>query len=542
MSGLGDKYFKSHTGRAFDEYGTIASTDHTFDNLLKKARTKFRKQLVPLGWGDGRGRVFLTQEDRASHMHVLGATQEGKSKLIELLIRSDINNGYGATLIDPSIYGSTVYKVLNYCASIGFEKVCLIDPSDFRKFDRIPVIQPFKFNAPHEVTVGNLMDALQVVWAVKDRAMTPRIERYVPAVIYALMASGLNLNDVRYLLNRTEFAEQAVAIIQNPSLDRTQAGHLREAFRTIGTFEQFQSTVNRLNDFNDYLLKLVFGSSREGLNWRKLLSELWLILVNLYPKPVWGEDALKQRILGTMFISELIYQIGRLEEHGWRHAHYLYVDEAGDYATRKIARILNLYGKTSLRLVLAHQRFSQFEDPMVLHSIRQNAKIKVLFNSPDTVDREIMMKDMGYGGDIPDRQVSHVLRQLERGQAAVAIGKSSPRLVRFLRIDDVKVKPAKLQALKETIYSQEGYYTEEQINHDINARTPKPESPPTTNSPKQHARGAAKKAARPGPVSAVQGRPPDGGADSENRQQPAKKVRAPSVFRQGRRPAKAGEP
>lgn len=412
-------------------------------------------------------------------MHILGATQEGKSKLIELLIRDDIKNGYGCCLLDMSRPVSTVDKVLNYCASIGFEKVCLINPVDFLKFDKIPVLKPLKYSAPPAVSVGNVMDVLQVIWNTKDFSATPRIQKYAPAVLEALMASRLALSDVQYLLTRQDFYVEQEVILNADSLDRGARNHLRGALRgNPATFEQYQSSINRLDVFRDYLLRYVFGADSPGLQWSKMITDGWLILVKLFPKDVWGDQHLQQRVLGTFVISEILYAINRLQQRGWGKPFYMYIDEAGMYATRKLSDILDYHGKTPARLILAHQRFSQFDDNSVLDSVRQNAKNKVLFYSPNRLDRETMMRDMGYGGDLPDRQVSHILAGLEKGQAAVTVGKSSPRLVKITHIPDVPYPAKSLIDFKKKLYSMEGFYQKEFIETQINARFTHTQSQP----------------------------------------------------------------
>src|SRR5690606_8055416 len=81
--------------------------------------------------------VLLSEEDRDTHMHLLGATRQGKSKLMELLIRGDIERGFGCCLIDPSENGATANAVLRHCAEQGFEKVVLVNPTDFYPYGRV---------------------------------------------------------------------------------------------------------------------------------------------------------------------------------------------------------------------------------------------------------------------------------------------------------------------------------------------------------------------------------------------------------------------
>lgn len=60
--------------------------------MLQEERSNY--PLRELGYGEGT--VLLSEEDRESHIHVLGSPGEGKSKFLELLLRQDIDNGYGA--------------------------------------------------------------------------------------------------------------------------------------------------------------------------------------------------------------------------------------------------------------------------------------------------------------------------------------------------------------------------------------------------------------------------------------------------------------
>ena len=73
--------------------------------------------------------VFLSDEDRSMHTHILGTTGAGKSKLMEHAIRSDIANGNGLCLLDP--HGGLYNNTLDYVTVKRLEnRVILIDPND----------------------------------------------------------------------------------------------------------------------------------------------------------------------------------------------------------------------------------------------------------------------------------------------------------------------------------------------------------------------------------------------------------------------------
>src|SRR6266478_3469581 len=79
-----------------------------------------------------RGRsVLLTDQERARHIHVLGAIGTGKSKLLEHMIRQDIARGRGLCLIDP--HGTLADSIEQWCAMKGvgnYRRIHLIRPGD----------------------------------------------------------------------------------------------------------------------------------------------------------------------------------------------------------------------------------------------------------------------------------------------------------------------------------------------------------------------------------------------------------------------------
>jgi len=58
--------------------------------------------------------------DRYDHMHIIGTTGKGKSKLLEHMIYQDAVHGRGVALIDP--HGNLADDVLSYLGTAGFFK------------------------------------------------------------------------------------------------------------------------------------------------------------------------------------------------------------------------------------------------------------------------------------------------------------------------------------------------------------------------------------------------------------------------------------
>src|SRR5664280_164634 len=124
MNELGSKLFRRLSGTRLDK---LEHRKPRFEDIQARALKKLSSNFPIRDLGrTTESRLLLSEEERESHIHILGSPGEGKSKLLELLIRGDIGK-YGCCLLDPSDNGDTAYKILKYCAKIGFEKVCLID-------------------------------------------------------------------------------------------------------------------------------------------------------------------------------------------------------------------------------------------------------------------------------------------------------------------------------------------------------------------------------------------------------------------------------
>jgi len=68
---------------------------------------------LPLGKNKEGKTIRIYPKTRKTHMQISGATGEGKSKLMEHLIRKDIANNEGLCLIDP--HGYLYNDIVRWC-------------------------------------------------------------------------------------------------------------------------------------------------------------------------------------------------------------------------------------------------------------------------------------------------------------------------------------------------------------------------------------------------------------------------------------------
>ena len=141
---------------------------------------------ILLGHTKDGGPVYLDPKTRSTHMHIIGGTGRGKSKLMEHMIREDILNGHGLCLIDP--HGQLYDDLVTWCEAIGIlkaRKILLFEPTEKN--------WSFAFN-PLKATsselsyhVDSLAKAIAKVWGSEDTDQTPLFERCITSILWLLI-------------------------------------------------------------------------------------------------------------------------------------------------------------------------------------------------------------------------------------------------------------------------------------------------------------------------------------------------------------------
>jgi hypothetical protein len=247
-----------------------------------------------LGYGAEKD-LWITEESRESHMHIIGTTGMGKSYFLLKMMADDIQQGNDFCFLDPSFNGNTMKMVLSYCQSIGFEKILIVDPHYRYQYKRITPLNPFyKYKGP---SVAHIYDTIRVLFDMKNQAMYSFIDQYMPALLGVLWNAGLTLYESVYFSDYSNpyYRDRVLDILQR-SAERSKARkedgglgeefdadgiNIRGAFKTLTTYEKFGSTIRRLNVIYKHdILGLMFGAN-ERIEFTKLVKDGWIILVNL---------------------------------------------------------------------------------------------------------------------------------------------------------------------------------------------------------------------------------------------------------------------
>lgn len=439
------------------------------------------------------GPVKITENDRESHFHIIGGIGQGKSKFLEYLIRHDIDrlhksqDGCGLCFLDGSEDGATMRSVLSYCAQIGFEKVLLIDPLIHTKDEKRPCINPFSVHPDHwNKSVQYLVDAFRVVFEVEDVSRTPFIKSYLTSLFTIFHITGNPPSDLIYFteppdeMNSTlklyedkrnailEMANQKISSPDFPGRWKESAlnslGSLRFAYKNASIFmKEVGSTARRLKLFANAELRAFFNH-REGVSFYDLVSKGWVVLVNV-DKDDLGE--VEARLLGTVIINQLIQSVKVLRKRGFDKPYYLYIDEAGDYVTDKLADILAKKRKIGFRTVLAHQDLSQLTNPLVRQAIVNHTHTKCAFYIADQDERTKVFRMLGYGGDLKPEEAAWNMQSQKKQEMVIRLPKQLPKKITVPFVPDPK---GEVEEFINRIFSHKWYKSNKDISEDVRDR------------------------------------------------------------------------
>ncbi len=149
-----------------------------------------------IGFGESGERIALTDKDLETHVHGIGASRTGKSKLIEWMARELIReNRGGFMLIDP--HGFLYEDLLRWLAYVRPRReIVLFNPS---LESRVVGFNPFRRGPDHISTqVDRRVRATVKAWGADSTDETPRLERWLRCFYHTLIELDLPIDVGRY--------------------------------------------------------------------------------------------------------------------------------------------------------------------------------------------------------------------------------------------------------------------------------------------------------------------------------------------------------
>src|SRR6266478_2598358 len=318
-------------------------------------------------------RLFgIKDEDRFSHIYVIGKTGTGKSTLLETMALQDLECGNGFALIDP--HGDLVARIAARIPASQRDRVVYLNTTD--------PAQPYGYNPLRHVSedrialaASGMMDVFKKMW---PDAWGVRMEHILRNVLMALLEQpDATLHDVLRMLSDGKFRKQVAESLRNETVrtfllkefDRFSFG-----YRADGT----APIQNKVGAFlADPLLNRILTAPKKDLHIRRIMDQGQVLLVNLAKGQI-GEDS--SSLLGALLVTTIgLAAFSRADIPAReRRPFFVYVDEFGSFTTLALANMLCEMRKYRLGFAVAAQYLQQLE-PAIRHAVLGNVGTLISF-------------------------------------------------------------------------------------------------------------------------------------------------------------------
>lgn len=324
-----------------------------------------------IGEGEIKREVHFSRADRSRHCYIIGATGTGKSTLLYNMIRQDIENGEGVTLVDP--HGDLYQQVLSSIPQKRINDVILVDPCDFKHAVGINFLECNDLYKPVQLNfIVNEM--IKIFDRLYDLRATggPMFEQYMRNALLLTMDNGFpgaTLVDIPAIFEDKDYRRFLIercysTFVKTFWTKQAERAGGEAALENMGPY-----ITSKLNQFTtNALLRPIIGQPKSTIDFRKAMDRKQILLVNL-SKGLLGE--LDTQLLGMLIIGKIFSAaMGRINQRPEdRKAMFLYVDEFQNFTTDSVAHLLSEARKFGICLTLANQNLSQLSANSGKHNI-----------------------------------------------------------------------------------------------------------------------------------------------------------------------------
>ncbi len=345
--------------------------------------------------------IYMSLTRFSSHLYVVGASGQGKSKFLQHVLCELCIKNHGAGVFDP--HSDLASDILAQLAAFPKQKPWLSYPVNQR---RIVYLDPSRndyiipcnvlkntVSSPYEIA-ENVVEAFRRVWP-DSLSEAPRFAQILRNAVLVLIANHLTLLELEPLLTDKVFRMRMLNQVKDPLV----ASFFTHQFDRWGPREQPIFIAPVLNKVSAFLFKpqvrYMLGANENRLDFRSIIDSGKILIINL------GcfRDEETQRLLGSLFLTSLeqaAFSRSNIPS-SQRRPFFTMIDEFPLFCSRdqtSLARILSECRKYRLHLGLAHQTVTQLPGARIQGAL-ENAKLKVIFGTgrqtAESIVKELFM-------------------------------------------------------------------------------------------------------------------------------------------------------
>ena len=306
--------------------------------------TNYRDQIVPFG---------IRRADRRRHLYIVGKSGVGKSCLLQLLAKNDLENGDGFAVLDP--HGDLIDDILKLVPEKRISDVVILDPSD--------VNFPASFNplaqVPEELRMRVGIGFVEIFKKLFGNSWNEPLEHLLRYTVLALLATDrATVLSIRKML----LDEKYRLMIADQVPDEVVQRFWYHDFKTWQERFHEQAISPLLDKVNQFvstnMIRNIVGQPVNRFNFREIMDSKKILLMKV-SKGILGDE--NASLLGAMVVARL-YEAAMSRADlppEKREDFYFYVDEFHNFATSTFKEILSESRKYGLNLTLANQYLGQ---------------------------------------------------------------------------------------------------------------------------------------------------------------------------------------
>lgn len=354
-------------------------------------------------------KIRVSPKEWRAHMHVLGSSDTGKSKLLEWLMRGDLRDRQGFCLVDP--HGTLYDAVAQFAAHHVLSRDLIL--LNLSRPDAIIGFNPFQAMPGVEISaqVDRRIAATLRAWNVKTTDTTPTLDRTLRLVYTIMIEQNLGLREANHLIayQARDVRARLIERLQSPLVQK-EWEELQKLNRKDWQ-EEVLSAKNRLfRLLSSETLSRFMGLPGRSLDLGDAIEKNKVILINLAASDSLSSD--NARVFGALLVNELFEAAKRRlpDERGRDPApYYLYIDEFQNFVTHDIGDMLDQVRKRGLYAILAQQRFGQL-DENIIDAALANCHIKAVFGGLPVQTARRMAEEL-FIGKLDPRRVKAAIYQ-----------------------------------------------------------------------------------------------------------------------------------
>ncbi len=304
--------------------------------------------------------IYIGDDDRRRHLYIIGKTGTGKSQLLEELVVQDIKAGKGVAVIDP--HGDLIDGILARVPAERAEDVIYFDPSDGERPMGLNMLEAQTEEQKHFVVTSIVGLMYKLYDPQKTGIIGPRFEHAVRNAMLTVMSEpGSTFIEVVRVLTDANFVQELLPKVQDPIIRRYWTDQIAQT-ADFHKSEVLDYIVSKFGRFvTNKLMRNIIGQSESAFNFRKVMDEGKILLVNL-SKGKLGEE--NSNFLGLILVPRILIAAMSRQDmpEEKRRDFFLYVDEFQNFATPDFAQILSEARKYRLSLTVANQFIGQMEE------------------------------------------------------------------------------------------------------------------------------------------------------------------------------------